>query len=265
VALNAQSRYGRSSAAPSTTVTTPQHSGFPWTEQGHRPFLDNTNKRTVQGLEPCVASSRTGCSQHKVPGIGLAATSLRSLTGRDRGRCAEVDGWRPWTDHLCGYWVEVRWTRRWKLPGLHRTCSSHCANAASEIAWTIRRTRRDLRTAPRTSAAIARTLPGCCANRCANIPRRCIRSFPATAQTMPGSYLARVGLIRRTLSEPLRGLSSDASQDVSLDTGRMAARTLRGLRPYRHVRGWCLTKMTGFPIPESRKESRSPERFEMVR
>ena len=31
------------------------------------------------------------------------------------------------------------------------------------------------------------------------------------------------------------------------------------------LRGWCLTKMTGFPIPESRPKSRSTERLEFVR
>jgi hypothetical protein len=44
-------------------------------------------------------------------------------------------------------------------------------------------------------------------------------------------------------------------------------RTLRGrcadivrLAALSLIRGWCLTKMTGFPIPESREKSRSTER-----
>ena len=65
---------------------------------------------------------------------------------------------------------------------------------SSPIRGTIRRMLRGLpdgrqcgcfvsanRTATRTSAIIARTLPGCCANRCADICQRCVRCFPAWA------------------------------------------------------------------------------------
>ncbi len=52
-------------------------------------------------------------------------------------------------------------------------------------------------------------------------------------------------LPRRSL-ESLRGHSLDASLDVSRDTARIAARTLRDLLPYLLIRGWCLTKMTDF-------------------
>jgi len=52
-------------------------------------------------------------------------------------------------------------------------------------------------------------------------------------------------LPRRSL-ESLRGHSLDASLDVSRDTARIAARTLRDLLPYLLIRGWCLTKLNGF-------------------
>src|SRR6266540_5203451 len=48
------------------------------------------------------------------------------------------------------------------------------------------------------------------------------------------------------LRKSLRGHSSYASQDVSRDTARIAARTLRDLLPYLLIRGWCLTKLNGF-------------------
>lgn len=51
---------------------------------------------------------------------------------------------------------------------------------------------------------------------------------------------------------------------VALDTAPDAARTLRDVRPYFHIRGWCLTKMTGFPISESREELRLAGHAEMA-
>jgi len=55
------------------------------------------------------------------------------------------------------------------------------------------------RTATRTSVAIARALPCYCANRCADIPRRCMRCFPATARTLRGCYPANARMIHRML------------------------------------------------------------------
>jgi hypothetical protein len=45
-----------------------------------------------------------------------------------------------------------------------------------------------------------------------------------------------------------------------VDIRRTPVRTLHDLPPYLLIRGWCLTKMTGFPIPESRLQFRSAER-----
>jgi hypothetical protein len=69
--------------------------------------------------------------------------------------------------------------------------------------------------------------------------------YPDAARTLPGQVAGNYV-----------DNSADATPEILPDT----ARTLRGLRPYIHVRGWCLTKMTGFPIPESRHKSRSAER-----
>jgi hypothetical protein len=60
-------------------------------------------------------------------------------------------------------------------------------------------------------------------------------------------------------SETTRLLPSEC-----LDDSSDAARTLRDLLPYIHVRGWCLTKMTGFPIPESRQRFCVIERFKLA-
>ena len=38
------------------------------------------------------------------------------------------------------------------------------------------------------------------------------------------------------------------------DDSSDVARILRDFLPYIHVRGWCLTKMTGFHTPESRTD-----------
>ena len=43
------------------------------------------------------------------------------------------------------------------------------------------------------------------------------------------------------------------------------ARPLLVFRPYFLIRGWCLTKMTGFPIPESRQRFRSTEHLKLIR
>jgi hypothetical protein len=41
-------------------------------------------------------------------------------------------------------------------------------------------------------------------------------------------------------------------------------RILRDLPAYSLIRGWCLTKMTGFPIPESRQRFCVIDRFQLA-
>lgn len=132
------------------------------------------------------------------------------------------------------------------LPGLCRTCSSRSTNAALEIRWTICRMLRGLPT-------------GCQPGRCSSAKRTASRIPAAIARTihrtLRGHEPAAV-----TVSDYLRtGRGLDAAADIVPDILPDAPRLLRDLLPYIHVRGWCLTKMTGFPIPESRSKSRSLE------
>jgi hypothetical protein len=41
--------------------------------------------------------------------------------------------------------------------------------------------------------------------------------------------------------------------NASPDATRVVARTLRGVRPYFLIRGWCLTKMKGFQFQKAAK------------
>lgn len=198
---------------------------------------------------------------------GRTRTCLR--TGRERGLCADTDK------------LQSR-----SRTGRCRTRPGHFTNTALAIAWTIRRMLCGLstgrqpgrcasakRTASWIPAAIAGTLPGCCAYRCADICRCCVRCFPATARTLRGSCPAIARMICRILRG--HGLAADwpwtgcgcghcaghspASPrtlsvrcqdagriipgycpDSSPDAARMIQRTIRRTS-YRMLRGHCAT------------------------
>ena len=134
------------------------------------------------------------------------------------GNCAAT-AW-SWTGRGCGH-----------SPASARTLPVHCPDAAGRLPGCCADATPD--TAPDaawTAAAIANSFANhranFGANFSANIHRSLVRHFPPTARTRLGSC-------------------PDDSPD--------AARTLLGLQPYFLIRGWCLTKMTGFRIQESRQ------------
>lgn len=147
-------------------------------------------------------------------------------TIRRQAASAAEDRTRLWTVRGRGLntvWDKLRsWSRTGQcygqLAGRCGPCSSHFANTALAIAWTIRRMLCGLstgrqpgrcasakRTASWIPAAIAGTLPGCYANWCADIRRCCVSCFPATAQTLRGSCPA----IARTIHQTLGGCCAD--------------------------------------------------------
>ncbi len=131
-----------------------------------------------------------------VPGIGLNGAMRGSGLNMVLDKLRSRSVWGTEHGHVCGQVANAdklrsrSWTGqgRGQLAGRCRTRSSHFTNTALAIARMIRRMRCGLSTgcqpgrcasakrpASRIPAAIARTLPGCYANRRADIRRCCVR------------------------------------------------------------------------------------------
>ena len=170
----------------------------------------------------------------------------------------------------------VNWTPTWTL----RVCQMNCfADSSGNCPDASRLLRQPLcghlpvlrEMPPGNCSATARLLPGRFIGRWAAVA-------PDVARIRTGRSLVMDWMRLRTSCRPFASIGSDAirplpgcwpnntrllpgyfigccpndSADDAPDILPDAARTLRGLRLYLQVRGWCLTKMTGFPIPESR-------------
>ena len=70
-----------------------------------------------------------------------------------------------------------------------------------------------------------------CANRCADIDRRCVRCFPPTARTLRGSCPAKARMIHRSL----RGRCTGHHAGCCADIARLAA-----LPSCKGMVSWCL-------------------------
>jgi hypothetical protein len=95
---------------------------------------------------------------------------------------------------------------------------------------------------------------------------KCGRGLDVAADGVPdirGNRLGRYLVIARQMPGQIARNYVDNSSDTTPDIRPDAARILCDLRPYVHVRGWCLTKMTGFHVSESRQSTRSAERIKM--
>ena len=97
---------------------------------------------------------------------------------------------------------------------------------------------------PRSScggcAAIARTLPGCCANRCANIFRCWVKCFQETARIPTGCCRTNVRMIHRLLRGCCAGRYVECCADIA------------GLPALHSCKGMVSRKIHGFQVSESR-------------
>jgi hypothetical protein len=125
----------------------------------------------------------------------------------------------------------------------------------------------------------ARLFRGKLAERCQDVTRIVALATPWTILCPPGEllrglqrqlaerFLAVVPTAARTFTGVARNVFRQQlghCAAVGPDTTRDAARTFRDSLPYLRVRGWCLTKITGFPISESRRSFCLIERSQLT-
>jgi len=253
-----------------------------WTRRERGMCLATEKPLPLEKLEKSLESSRpvrVSCKNRpdaarKLPGNSLddssdvARTPSRTLRGLLSGCqpvCCVIYGAdcygncqvaceplrQPWCGHspaLCETFPANCSDTARKLPG---NCPDDSADTAPDT------TLDAARTAAWTAAVITKSFANhranFGANFGANIHRSLVRRFPPTARTRLGSCSVIARMIHRMLRRTLRGNCPEI------------ARPLLVFRPYFLIRGWCLTKMTGFPIPESRQRFRSTEHLKLMR
>ena len=156
--------------------------------------------------------------------LSVAADGTR--TGSEVELCAVVDWTRAGTDRVYGHCVDATRTR----PS-HRVAT----------AWKLHRH-------PRT---FARQLPG----RFLAVAPTVARTFTSVARDVSRQLLRQCSAVARTIHRTLRGCCAGYHAGCCADIARLPA--------LHSCKGMVSNQNTGFPIPESRENSRSTERHKI--